>query len=142
MTTGEPRPGYGWDTINPPYATWEDEIAAAHTRGMELVPADEIVPSGVAYFHNGGGAFILWRGIGGGFNKAAAYHYPVYRKQPGEAPATVAVSAELENLITWAKTACEEMRAQVGWPDDPEEFIPSWLPELENAVNELEQAQS
>ena len=52
------------------------------------------------------------------------------------------MNPELEELITWAKTACEETRAAVGHGADEQDFIPSWLPELENAIIGLELAQS
>lgn len=52
------------------------------------------------------------------------------------------MNPELENLLTWAKTACEETRASVGYnDDDPEKLTPSWLPELEAAINAVEIAQ-
>jgi hypothetical protein len=51
------------------------------------------------------------------------------------------MNPELENLITWAKTACEEERARVGYDIDDDRFVPSWLPELEAAIVEFENAQ-
>ncbi len=52
---------------------------------------------------------------------------------------------EIEKLIEWAKFAVEEERARVGFPDesDPEEYsrVPSWLPELEAAIENVEASQ-
>lgn len=48
----------------------------------------------------------------------------------------------IENLLIWARTACEEVRAKIGYDDDnPDKMTPSWLPELENAITELENAE-
>lgn len=45
----------------------------------------------------------------------------------------------LTDLLTWAKTCVEETRAQVGWPEPGEDVIvPSWLPELEAAIESYE----
>jgi len=48
------------------------------------------------------------------------------------------MTPELEQLMTWAKTACEETRAKVGWDDDADTIVPSWLPELEAAIEAVE----
>lgn len=52
---------------------------------------------------------------------------------------------EIQKLIEWAKFTVEETRAQVGFPDgsDPEEYsrVPSWLPELEAAIETVEASQ-
>ena len=44
----------------------------------------------------------------------------------------------LSHVLYWAKTACADQRAQLGVDDDDDEFIPSWLPELEGAIEEAE----
>lgn len=53
------------------------------------------------------------------------------------------MNTELEKLLEWAKTACEETRAVVGWHEssEDEKLVPSWLPELEAAIIDMEQAQ-
>jgi len=51
------------------------------------------------------------------------------------------MTPEIEQLITWAKTACEEERARVGFDPDEDTLVPSWLPELEAAVEAVEMAQ-
>lgn len=48
------------------------------------------------------------------------------------------MTPELENLITWAETACEDERARVGFDPDEDTFVPSWLPELEAALLAVE----
>jgi hypothetical protein len=47
-------------------------------------------------------------------------------------------SPELDNVIEWAKTACEQERARVGWEPDEDTLVPSWLPELEAAIMDYE----
>jgi hypothetical protein len=51
------------------------------------------------------------------------------------------MTPELEQLVTWAKTACEEERARVGFDPDDDTFVPSWLPELEAAILAVEDQQ-
>jgi hypothetical protein len=51
------------------------------------------------------------------------------------------MTPEIEQLITWAKTACEEERARVGFDPDEDTLVPSWLTELEAAVEAVEMAQ-
>lgn len=51
------------------------------------------------------------------------------------------MTSEIEQLITWAKTACEEERARVGFDPDEDTLVPSWLPELEAAVEAVEMSQ-
>jgi hypothetical protein len=53
------------------------------------------------------------------------------------------MTSEIEELITAAKTACEEMRAEIGYggaDDAPGSIEPSWLTELERAVEASEEA--
>ena len=49
---------------------------------------------------------------------------------------TTAKDQAVEKVIEWARMACEETRAKVGFhdPEDEYKFIPSWLPELETAL--------
>lgn len=49
------------------------------------------------------------------------------------------ITQETEKLLTWSKTACEETRAVIGWDEDA--LVPSWLPELEGAIEEVEAQQ-
>ena len=45
----------------------------------------------------------------------------------------------IEKLLEWARFAAEETRARVGHKDDdPETLTPSWLPELEAAIETVE----
>jgi hypothetical protein len=48
------------------------------------------------------------------------------------------MTPELENVIQWAKTACETERARVGYEPDEDTLVPSWLPELESAIDDYE----
>lgn len=47
----------------------------------------------------------------------------------------------IENLLTWAKFCVEEERARVGFDPDEDTLVPSWLPELEAAIEAYEAAQ-
>lgn len=50
---------------------------------------------------------------------------------------------ELLHVLYWAKTVCENTRAEIGYNDeemqaDPSMTFPSWLPELEDAIERAE----
>jgi len=51
------------------------------------------------------------------------------------------MTQEIENLIMWAKMTCQETRAKIGYGCEDEDLVPSWLPELENAIDDVEMAQ-
>lgn len=53
------------------------------------------------------------------------------------------MTQEMEKLLEWAKFAVEEERARFGYgSDDPNDIQPpTWLAELEIAINEVEMAQ-
>lgn len=45
---------------------------------------------------------------------------------------------EIKNIIEWATMACEETRAIYDKSDDPYEQPPSWVPELEAALEKAD----
>ena len=51
----------------------------------------------------------------------------------------------IEELLVASKTACEEIRCEIGFPDPGDEDAfqtPDWLTELERAVEEFENEQA
>lgn len=44
----------------------------------------------------------------------------------------------IESVLKWAQVACETTRGQLH-PEETEQYIPSWLPELESALEAIEE---
>lgn len=51
------------------------------------------------------------------------------------------MTQEVENLIKWAKTACEEERSRIGFDNGRDDFGETWVFNLEIAIDDVEMAQ-